>query len=330
MKQPTHAGALVYRCSQGVVRYALVSASDDPTTWVLPKGHIETDETPEQTAVREVREEAGIEARVVSDLGVVRFTRKGLDIRIQFFLMVYEASVPAYERRSVTWAVFDEAQRLLTHADALDLLASAQRAVVASLAASTSSEAAQALLIRDYDSLTQALASNEAVGDTRLNFFIGLVTAVVSGLVALSLSESERATLLRDPVTLLGGISLLMLGIVILFRIIHRNSVTDGYRRDLDRIRAIYREQLDTSGMLLSHQPHAVWSTESPDKQRLKLRRFGGLADTVAVINALILAGLLTLPPISWSGSNVAIASMALFVVQIAYVRYRDYSGKKG
>ena len=36
--------------------------------WSLPKGHIEQGETPEQAAVREVREETGITARVLKDL----------------------------------------------------------------------------------------------------------------------------------------------------------------------------------------------------------------------------------------------------------------------
>jgi 8-oxo-dGTP pyrophosphatase MutT (NUDIX family) len=33
--------------------------------WVLPKGMIEAGETPEETAVREVKEEMGVEARIV-------------------------------------------------------------------------------------------------------------------------------------------------------------------------------------------------------------------------------------------------------------------------
>jgi 8-oxo-dGTP pyrophosphatase MutT (NUDIX family) len=41
--------------------------------WVLPKGHVEPGETPEQTAVREVHEETGLQARVVSPLGPIEY-----------------------------------------------------------------------------------------------------------------------------------------------------------------------------------------------------------------------------------------------------------------
>ncbi|MBU3646188.1 MAG: NUDIX hydrolase [Candidatus Nanopelagicaceae bacterium] len=41
--------------------------------WSLPKGHIEPGETPEQAAIREVREETGIESEIDKSLGVIDF-----------------------------------------------------------------------------------------------------------------------------------------------------------------------------------------------------------------------------------------------------------------
>jgi mutator protein MutT len=41
--------------------------------WSLPKGHIESGETPEQAAIREVREETGIESAIDKSLGVIDF-----------------------------------------------------------------------------------------------------------------------------------------------------------------------------------------------------------------------------------------------------------------
>jgi ADP-ribose pyrophosphatase YjhB (NUDIX family) len=41
--------------------------------WSLPKGHIEEGETPEQAALREVKEETGIESAIEKSLGVIDF-----------------------------------------------------------------------------------------------------------------------------------------------------------------------------------------------------------------------------------------------------------------
>ena len=61
----------------------------------LPKGGLELGETPEQAAVREVREETGVVASVRAPLGDVRYTyrRDGRRIRktVHFFLCDYVA-----------------------------------------------------------------------------------------------------------------------------------------------------------------------------------------------------------------------------------------------
>lgn len=43
------------------------------TLWSLPKGHIETGETPEAAALREVEEETGILSKITRSLGVIDF-----------------------------------------------------------------------------------------------------------------------------------------------------------------------------------------------------------------------------------------------------------------
>ncbi len=47
--------------------------------WIMPKGHLEPGEEPEQAALREVREETGLEVRVVAPLGETSYAyrRKG-------------------------------------------------------------------------------------------------------------------------------------------------------------------------------------------------------------------------------------------------------------
>lgn len=56
-------------------RVALLSTStrDGQRRWTLPKGAVEKGETPEQAALREVREETGHDAEIVAGVGVIDY-----------------------------------------------------------------------------------------------------------------------------------------------------------------------------------------------------------------------------------------------------------------
>src|SRR3954466_8510014 len=84
---PTHAGGVVIEGSGTDVRVLLVRGSRAPYPWVLPKGHIERGETPEDAARREVQEEAGVDAEVSRDLGTVSFIVRGNRVVVQYFAM---------------------------------------------------------------------------------------------------------------------------------------------------------------------------------------------------------------------------------------------------
>jgi 8-oxo-dGTP diphosphatase len=66
----TSAGGVAYRRVGDDFEVAIVSVGD-PERWQLPKGIVDPGETPEVTALREVREEAGIEATLVAPLDTV-------------------------------------------------------------------------------------------------------------------------------------------------------------------------------------------------------------------------------------------------------------------
>ena len=73
----THAGGIAYRVVEGLPQYLIVTAKKNPEHWVLPKGHIEPGETPEAAAIREVREETGVEAKITGLVGAVEFELAG-------------------------------------------------------------------------------------------------------------------------------------------------------------------------------------------------------------------------------------------------------------
>jgi 8-oxo-dGTP pyrophosphatase MutT (NUDIX family) len=87
------AGGVVYRRGDAGVEVALAARRTrrGQLAWGLPKGAIETGEEMEDAAVREVREETGLEAEIESSLGDIRYfyVWEGTRIRktVHFFLM---------------------------------------------------------------------------------------------------------------------------------------------------------------------------------------------------------------------------------------------------
>ena len=93
--------------------FVLVRASRPPYEWVLPKGHVEPGETPEETAHREVLEETGVDAELVAAVGDVALSFDGEDIRVRYFLMRMRGSVAEAEPRERRWCAPAEAASLL-------------------------------------------------------------------------------------------------------------------------------------------------------------------------------------------------------------------------
>jgi 8-oxo-dGTP pyrophosphatase MutT (NUDIX family) len=110
----------------------------DVVTWTLPKGTPNEGETREQTAVREVGEETGLEVRITGPLDSIEywFVQRGLRIHktVHYFLMEPTGGDLAqhdHEFETVRWISFEEAQHTLTFETERALVARAAAAIAA-------------------------------------------------------------------------------------------------------------------------------------------------------------------------------------------------------
>ena len=116
------AGGVVVRGDDVVVIVPTRRAADGREVLALPKGHVDRGETPAQAAAREVREEAGVDATLVCELGEVRYwyQRGGRRIAklVTFFLFEYAGGDVADhdgEVEEARWIRLEEAARALSY-----------------------------------------------------------------------------------------------------------------------------------------------------------------------------------------------------------------------
>ena len=105
-------------------------AADGSRVLALPKGHVDPGETPLQAAEREVREETGILAEPVRELGEARYwyRRDGRTIgkSVTFYLFTYVEGDTADhddEVEEARWIPLADAETELTHAAEREMVA---------------------------------------------------------------------------------------------------------------------------------------------------------------------------------------------------------------
>jgi 8-oxo-dGTP pyrophosphatase MutT (NUDIX family) len=135
-REQVSAGGVVYRRRGGAVEVALISVGP-AGRWQLPKGLVGRGETPEEAALREVREETGLTGEVEAALETVEywyFSGKGpARVRfhkfVHFYLMRFTAgdvSGHDAEVNEARWVEIGEAAGMLAFKGERGVLAQAR------------------------------------------------------------------------------------------------------------------------------------------------------------------------------------------------------------
>lgn len=135
VREAVAAGGVVIRRGE---RGAEVVLAGREGMWVLPKGTPDADERIEDTATREVREETGLDVRIVRPIGQIEYwfalPRKRVHKTVHFYLMEAlggDTSRHDHEYDEVRWVPVDDARRMLTFETYREML---ERALVAEAA----------------------------------------------------------------------------------------------------------------------------------------------------------------------------------------------------
>jgi 8-oxo-dGTP pyrophosphatase MutT (NUDIX family) len=129
-QKATSSGGVVFRTTDGG-REVLLCGRRSDGLWALPKGTPEPGETMEQTALREVREETGVEVAVDGIVGEIKywFSRPQEGVRYNKTVRHYllhpvggDPSLHDHEFDDVQWFPVQEALKLITYANEARML----------------------------------------------------------------------------------------------------------------------------------------------------------------------------------------------------------------
>jgi 8-oxo-dGTP pyrophosphatase MutT (NUDIX family) len=146
-KLQVSAGGVAFRKRNRRIEVALISVGDEGR-WQLPKGIVDKGESTEKAAVREVREEAGVDTDVVERIDKVEYwyfwNEDGGRVRyhkfVYFYLLRYRSgnvSNHDHEVNEARWFEIDDAINSLAFDSEKKVLAKAKELIASSSQAST-------------------------------------------------------------------------------------------------------------------------------------------------------------------------------------------------
>jgi 8-oxo-dGTP pyrophosphatase MutT (NUDIX family) len=125
VREPT-AGGIVFRRAKDNKGVEILLIQDAKDRWTIPKGHIEEGETAQQTAKREIGEEAGLQnVEILGWLGKIHFRYRRVDklvlMTTQIYLVRAQGDTNAIEKEEwmndIRWFSFHDALDVIEYED---------------------------------------------------------------------------------------------------------------------------------------------------------------------------------------------------------------------
>lgn len=140
-KQQVSAGGVAFR-KRGAKLYVTLISVGSESRWQLPKGLIGRNEEVERAAMREVREETGLETEMVAPLDTVEYwyfsgsgaSRVRFHKFVHFFLLRYKSGKTSdhdHEVNEARWVEISRAEEMLAFADEKKIVARAREMIEA-------------------------------------------------------------------------------------------------------------------------------------------------------------------------------------------------------
>lgn len=132
VKEQVSSGGVVFREREGGIEVGLISrvTRNGLRVYCLPKGWIEKDETPEEAAIREIREETGLTGHILQKIGDINYffyseRKERISKAVHFYLLEYisgNTSGHDEEVEDAGWFPIDKAISLLSYKNEKEIL----------------------------------------------------------------------------------------------------------------------------------------------------------------------------------------------------------------
>ena len=142
VKREFSSGGVVYRKEKNgilwLVTRSMPSKEYPQAVWRFPKGWIDEGETTEAAALREVREEGGVEAKIIQKIETIKYFFTTPDKNkilkfVTFYLMEWQEDLPEGfdgETSEIAWLNYEEADKKLAYNGEKQMLKKAEELLV--------------------------------------------------------------------------------------------------------------------------------------------------------------------------------------------------------